>query len=624
MSDKSSRLFKLKQKREQLQKLREERERNRQQTAPQTFDVDALIGDVLNSQSANVSPSISEPTETPITPQETQSNPEHTTIENTTPLIVQNVIAPVTVQTAEIEIQTDAIEDVYAKTVMMTYEKECQTDEVEVKQISEDIAINEDTSSNDMIEEESKLEVPIINGNNSNNNKEGSEVLKENEKDEFEIKSFSVEFQKKVATDAMKNEGFLSFMNRSSKAIERALTQTKMFDIMVDYSADNITQESAASIKTKMLHDPATADAVNCAVSGLEWHWAHPELLLASYMDRPTDQMINCMSSGKLAVWSTQLDGRPEFTFSADAPVSCCTWNPSDAHLIVAGTMTGQMVMFDTRGHCGAIQRSALSDQCHRYPVVGTKGVGTFLYSLGSDGSFCQWDTRSLNTPTLKLSLEDSSRIGKSKDNHSLLASCMAIPAEDENQLFIGCEDGKIFSTELHGRDGTCKLVASHSAPLTSISCHPNMSQLADKTDVNAMVLSSGMDWTSRVWTQYSGDLSGGSLNSLRIYESPTETVFDGKWCPNHSSYFCLGTGSGMLELWKLGRDESPVTSYDPLAKSKGTNHEKHAINKVAWAPNGSTGDKCLLASGDSVGNICLMDVPSELMESDKDVNFGS
>lgn len=102
----------------------------------------------------------------------------------------------------------------------------------------------------------------------------------------------------------------------------------------------------------------------NRCVTSLDWSPQFPELLAASYNnnnDTPNDPDGVCL------IWNTKFKKTtPEFIFHCQSPVLSATFARFHPNLILGGTYSGQIVLWDNRVQKRTpIQRTPLSASAH-------------------------------------------------------------------------------------------------------------------------------------------------------------------------------------------------------------------------------------------------------------------
>ncbi|OON17260.1 WD domain, G-beta repeat protein, partial [Opisthorchis viverrini] len=183
-------------------------------------------------------------------------------------------------------------------------------------------------------------------------------------------------------------------------------------------------------------------------VTALDWSPSYPELLLGSYFsneDAPHEPDGVCL------IWNLKFQKTtPEYIFHCQSPVTSATLALFHPNLVIGGTYSGQIVIWDNR--CTKrtpVQRTMLSATAHTHPVHAVKVVGTQnahnLISVSSDGKLCSWSLDMLSQPQQSMELTY-------RQTRPVSATSMSFFHEDVNNFLVGSEDGRVYTGSRHGR----------------------------------------------------------------------------------------------------------------------------------------------------------------------------
>lgn len=434
---------------------------------------------------------------------------------------------------------------------------------------------------------------------------------------------------------------FLSFVERSSKVIERALDDD--YDILADYTTSN-TQEDGLSDQENLPYSRSSRKSYSLKqtqqyfdsnqsrkrhISDLQFSPHFPELLLSSH----TKNLAAASDpSGLIMLWNVHAPSRPEYTFhSQGSDILSARFSPFHPNLIIGGCYTGQVCLWDTR----TISRSggapvlktpqSGSHLGHNHPIYSISIIGTpnahNILTASSDGVVCSWSVDMLTQPQeyLELTTPPPAR------TEDLAPTCMAYPASDPTFFVIGTEEGTVYPCHRYDRAGSkagvdTKLAyKGHTAPVMSAQFHP----AKGPADLSDLLLTSSVDWSVKLWrirpaassstvaaTVASTSTTVGGPHSLGpvLDIGREDLVYDAKWAPHKPSVFACVTGAGELEVFDLNVDlEVPVAKASPTRGKGGTLLE--GLNKCAWEEKRGG----LIATGGLDGVVSLFEVGKAL-----------
>ncbi|XP_025267793.1 cytoplasmic dynein 1 intermediate chain isoform X4 [Camponotus floridanus] len=411
------------------------------------------------------------------------------------------------------------------------------------------------------------------------------EQEKEKEKPKKEVRELSEEEKQMIIL----SEDFQRFLDRTSRIVERALGES--VDIYTDYTGtmDGEDGMDEKSHQRLWLNRSFICErwSRNRCVTSMDWSPQFPELLAASYNnndDTPNDPDGVCL------IWNTKFKKTtPEFIFHCQSPVMSTTFARFHPNLILGGTYSGQIVLWDNRVQKRTpIQRTPLSATAHTHPVYCLSVVGTQnahnLISISTDGKLCSWSLDMLSQPQEALELH-------TKQSKAIAATCLAFPHGDVNNFVMGSEDGTVYSACRHGsRAGLTETYEGHQGPVTGISAHAVQGGI----DFSHLFLTSSLDWTIKLWSLKEN-------KPLYSFEHNGDYVYDVAWSPTHPALFAAVDDSGRLDLWNLNQDTEVPTASVVVDGCP-------ALNRVSWTPSGLH-----VTVGDDTGKIWVYDVAEHL-----------
>lgn len=460
-----------------------------------------------------------------------------------------------------------------------------------------------------------------------------------------------------------KSDEFAAFVTAVLPAVERALHLHQRFDFMADFAGKLGDGAGARGASGGLRARAPFFDERWChkrAVMALDWSRAQPALLAAA-MTAPevatTGGVID--ADGVVCVWSAgNLLERPEFVFTCSSQVTAVAFANFQPTLLVGGTYSGQIVLWDSRAGSAPVQRALVSATGHAHPVYSVSLVGTAaahnLVTVSTDGRMCVWTLDNLTEPIETLDLVSPATTAAPTPLAAAAAPSTPMPAGVAASL-LGTPStpggAAPLDTPTTPRDAAAAGTTA-ATPRTSTLIGSGISLPVGATSVrfqhgetNAFLcaaesgdvwrgfrhgahsglherfaghsapvtgldwhpkiaaassmplfLTASADWTVRLW--HAKHTSGGAL---RVFEAARDFVCDVQWSPAHVALFATVDGSGELALWNLNR-----SLEEPVARVTVDAH--HALHKVAWHADGR-----IVAVGDATGKTHLFDVADDI-----------
>jgi dynein intermediate chain len=200
--------------------------------------------------------------------------------------------------------------------------------------------------------------------------------------------------------------------------------------------------------------------------------------------------------------------------------------------------------------------------------------------------------------------------------------SCFAVAPESETML-LGDEHGAFYSVQSSSQSGSerssrrkaKKLDTAneegenfgHYGMVTSISTKTAKKGATSRSagltrgflrGTDGLVLSSGVDWTVKLWAPAYSDQPLVSLVSHSY-----DYMSDVKWSPAHPSLFATASSNGTVGLWNLATSfEEPLTGQDGVVVEPDAMSGR-GLNKLKWS---SDGRRLAVASSDRVHVLSL------------------
>ncbi|CAK1355076.1 Cytoplasmic dynein 1 intermediate chain 1 [Cercospora beticola] len=422
------------------------------------------------------------------------------------------------------------------------------------------------------------------------------------DKERFPARSLAPEELSAVTS----SNDFLDFVERSSKVIERALDEE--YDVLADYAAharaadddeDEYVGRRGRRVKEVASFDLQPEMGRKRMISDIDFSPKFPELLCTAYTK---SQSSPHTPPGLLNVWNLHLKGRPEYSLHATSDLLSCQFHPFHPSLILGGTYSGQLCLWDTRARNQRtgepVQKTPLTGgrTGHAHPIYSLATVGTqnasSVVSVSTDGVVCAWSTDILTQPQEYLELHAPNPSAYKTDD--IAPTCISFPASDPTYFLAGTEQGSIFPVHRYDRAGAKSGVDArtsyrgHEAPVTGIDFHP----ARGKIDLGDLFVSCGLDWSVKIWrarppSTTSSTISGNTEIVKPLLEIQREdSVYDAKWSPTKPGIFGCVDGRGRFDIYDIN-----ASSEVPVAGAKPSHQEKDiyalkSLNKLAWEKN--------------------------------------
>ncbi|KAJ0411002.1 hypothetical protein ATCC90586_007156 [Pythium insidiosum] len=411
----------------------------------------------------------------------------------------------------------------------------------------------------------------------------------------------------------MQSESLEAFIMKASRVIERALTTSSKYDIMVDYGAtvedDRLPEDVAQTLKPLFTFKDDQWTRYR-AVTDVDVSPFYPELLLVSYTARDfleeeerelgasgarnaagaasssssSSALLADLSrttDGVVLLWSTALPTRPEYRFTCHSQVTSACFNPFDRNLIFGGTYSGQIVVWDTRAKSAPVQKTSLSSGSHTHPVYSLAVVGArssyHLVSASTDGRVCIWDVDQLQQPLEMLDLRiavsivsnySSVNIATDKKMEAAVTT-FAIHRKENKQLYVGTEAGKLYATPLD---------AQKSKAAGAIADGVSMALDSDKTPRGLAL--SGFGSTSSapaVGNVAAREIVVDAFSKEHAHFGPVTAMHLNPLLPVHRDGLLLTASlDSTVKLWSTEHPSSPLFSFEP---------SNDYVCDVRWSP---------------------------------------
>jgi dynein intermediate chain len=234
----------------------------------------------------------------------------------------------------------------------------------------------------------------------------------------------------------LSSEAFSSFLNSTSKKVERVLGSDLLADLLLDYDGETEGSKRVSSKSSDGSKYLSSRQIYECPkwtssreVTHMDWSPLHRELMLCGYhmpssasslgqpigssavkvispVDTPSESLAprsgELLSDGLALVWNLAMPNRPEHIFTCGSPVTACRFHPTESALIIGGCQSGQVVVWDVRAGRMPVQKSSLTttssgnSKGHTHPICSMEVIeggvsAAFLVVRELWGYVCEW-----------------------------------------------------------------------------------------------------------------------------------------------------------------------------------------------------------------------------------------
>ncbi|GAB65414.1 cytoplasmic dynein intermediate chain, partial [Plasmodium cynomolgi strain B] len=388
----------------------------------------------------------------------------------------------------------------------------------------------------------------------------------------------------------LRSKGFLSFLEHSSKIVERSLGEQDVLNATFDFAAKDITGETESAERMKFVNTYSCKKYTNGRpITDVRTSNLYSELFLASYGLSTTSNYTD--PDGYVLVWNSTMKNRPEYVFTSEAAVCTSVFNKFNPHLIIGGTYTGNVVLWDIRASQKPVQKTYLTPQGHFHPIYCAEVIGTLnannLVTADTDGRLCNWSLSMFTYPSDTIDLK--------RTNKEVSCCCFSFQEGEINTLYGGADDGTLFQAQIHGtKVGITEFYNIHHGPLTAAQFHPLIEGVPD--DHNDLILTCSVDWSCKLLSIKEPQ------NALYVFDCFDDYLMDVKWNPVHPAIFATCSSNGNIKIWNMCF-ELDCSYFDMTVQAKST-------NKIAWSCDGRK-----LLAADSDGALTLWNASSEIYQ---------
>ena len=243
--------------------------------------------------------------------------------------------------------------------------------------------------------------------------------------------------------------------------------------------------------------------------------------------------------------------------------------------------------IFDSRKGSQPVELS-LIEKGHRDPAYKTLWVqsktGTEFFSASTDGQVLWWDSRKLQEPIEKLTL-DPEKKGDIKNARGAIV--LEFEPTMPTTFMIGTEQGQIINCNRRGKSDAEKIAhiyPGHYGPVYSLQRNPFFPK---------NFLSVG-DWTARIWSE---EIKEDSIMWTKLHMS---YLTDAQWSPVRPGVFFTTKMDGTLDVWDFIFKQN-----DPTLNIQVCDEALHCLRVQEHGR--------LIATGSQSGTITLLELSDNL-----------
>ncbi len=483
----------------------------------------------------------------------------------------------------------------------------------------------EEINQNIKIENENKKENIKKNSRRNSKLRQSMDSIKKEEESENKKKKISDEIKNEFIE---KNElSFRKFLENQQPILDKYLEINDEYNMGetyydeeetdVDMSKKNyITQQFTFNSNEDNNEISETKGRI---VLSLDWCLKQPDLLLSSF----TGSEDTHFQSGLIQLLSIT-NKKTDYIINYQTELSSAIFHTSNPKLVIGGSATGQVLLWDTKSKPFPIAKTPLNLEAlseNRYLRDGKEKDGydaekdkkerakrgvcqkvvslccmsrdpNIIYSLTSDGVLSLWSLSNFSKPLLRIELVIKEQNRPEFNQLGVLG--VGYNPTMANSILIGSDDYNIYNVSTIDNENNENIIntySSHGGPVYSVDMHPSSQEgLIDHSD---LFLSSSADWTTRLWSTSS------TKGPLWVFDQSNDYIYTCKWHPINPSVFVTGDGDGFIDYWDLNREkEYPIFRYDVQAP----------VNKLSWSYDGKK-----LAVGDCDGKISIFNCDKDV-----------
>lgn len=252
----------------------------------------------------------------------------------------------------------------------------------------------------------------------------------------------------------VKSKEIKDFLNdKRIELFENALRTKDIFDTFKDYYNDN--ENNNSEYKRNWLQNPVELYDESIiskrSVTSIEFGKSS-ELLLASFSSEFGSQDRN--EPNGLMILYNSIKKKPELVFKHQTEITSCCFQNSNPKQIIAGTYTGQILIYDIRVGNTPVLKSPLSTKQQSLPIYYINNFGlnnsNQIVSISNDGLVCMYNitnfSKALKKIELKKGVENKTSTGVNMEEIGVISASIR---SDNDYLYVGSDDSNIYQVYL-------------------------------------------------------------------------------------------------------------------------------------------------------------------------------
>jgi len=303
----------------------------------------------------------------------------------------------------------------------------------------------------------------------------------------------------------LKDTEFLTFLDRSARVIERSLKLHQMYDVTKDYADTSDQREGNASAREMRMVNKYFDErwCKHRGITDVALSPTHSDLVACAYSSNENSGSND--ADGLVLLWALGNPlNRPEYKFTSQSAVMSVSFVEYSPTLVVGGTYSGQVVLWDLRARSSPVQYTPLSSSGHTHPIYSLDVVGSRnahnIVSISTDGKMCLWNPKNLLQPQEVLELVNKQSKSVTTSAAPVAVTCLTFPQGEVNEFFVGSEEGAAYEGFRHGsKNGIAERYEGHYGPITSLSIHAPSTAGSGSVNFGDYFLSSSTDWTAKL-----------------------------------------------------------------------------------------------------------------------------